>query len=167
VTVEECRDAWVRIVAADLVGAPTHELTTALGSKSWICLSGQWPVPAYDPGWLWRERDQDARMDLWGPLGQPSETRDPTWLDGSGTAYRPDRAFDGCRLDAWRWRSERLVILSRGARFRTRASGTAFGMRIRRATRSVVDGRVVTKAEPAASSYRTAMASVLRSGIAR
>jgi hypothetical protein len=166
VTVEECRDAWVRIAAAGLAGAPTHELTTTVGSKSWICLSMQWPVPSYDPGWLWRERDRDARIDLWGPLSPSSETPEPILLDGSGTAYRPDEDWDGRRLDAWRWRSERLVVVGREAKFRTRVSGTAFGMRIRSATRSVVDGRVVRKVEPAASSYRAAVASVLRSGVA-
>jgi hypothetical protein len=166
VTVEECRDAWVRIVAAGLAGAPTHELTTAVGSKSWICLTMQWPVPAYDPGWLWRERDRDARVDLWGPLSRSSEMPEPVWLDGSGTAYRPDSDWDGGRLDACRWRSERPVVVGREARFRTRASGTGFGMRIRSARRSLVDGRVVTKVEPAASSYSAAVASVLGSGMA-
>src|ERR1035438_1798756 len=151
------------MVAAGLAGAPTHELTTAVGSKTSICLSMQWPNPSYDPGWLWRERDRDTRMDLWGPLSQSSETRKPIWLDASGTAYRPDRDWDGRRLDAWRWRSERLVVVAREATFRTSASGTALGMRIRSATRSVVDGRVVRQVEPAASSYRDAVASVLRS----
>jgi hypothetical protein len=163
VTVEECRDAWVRIVAAGLAGAPTHELTTAVGSKSWICLTMQLPVPPYDPGWLWRERDRDARVDLWGPLSRSSETPEPIWLDGSGTVYRPDEGWRGGRLDAWRWRSERPVVVGRKASFRTTASGTAFGMRIRSATRSIVEGQVVTKVEPAASAYRAAVASVLRS----
>jgi hypothetical protein len=164
VTVDECRDAWIRIVAAGLAGAPTHELTTAVGSKTWICLSMQWPVPVYDPGWLWHERRRDARVDLWEPLSRSSETREPTWLDGSGTVYRPSGAFD-TKLDAWGWRSKCLVVVAREGRFRTRASGTAFGLRIRSATRSLVDGRVVTKDEPAASAYRAAVASVLRSGI--
>jgi hypothetical protein len=164
VTVDECRDAWVPIVAAGLAGAPTHELTTAVGSKTWICLSMQWPVPVYDPGWLWHERGRDARVDLWEPPSRSSEMREPTWLDGSGTVYRPNGAFD-TQLDARGWQSKCLVVVAREGRFRTRASGTALGMRIRSARRSLVGGRVVRKVEPTAASYNATVASVLRSGM--
>jgi hypothetical protein len=152
ITLNAARAAWVRVVGRDLV-KPTHELTVAVGHRSWF----EFGWAAYDPGWGWRELDPGKRIDAWYLPG--AGEWDGVWFDRDGATF-------GSRGSLWAGHPN-IVALPRGAKFRAgRSSSSVLGARLPNASsRGVKEGgRVVESKEIDPKEYAEAIAAILRKG---